>query len=76
MSRVLFTISVVFLVALVIVFKLATSPKATNSAVMVGRLETHRARLTEAEERDLEKLITQTLSWIATCLARLAAYVP
>src|SRR6266536_274963 len=66
MSRVLFTISVVFLVALVIVFKLATSPKATNSAVMVGRLETHRARLTEAEERDLEKLIPQTLSWIAT----------
>src|SRR5882724_4201588 len=68
MRREVLTFTVVFLVALVSLFKLPKSQQAIEAPLMSVQQEIPRAKLSEAEDRDLEKLTPQTLSWLATWL--------
>jgi hypothetical protein len=48
------------------IFRLTKSQQAIESPAISVQQETQGAKLTEAEERDLEKLTPQTLLWIST----------
>jgi hypothetical protein len=65
MRKVLFILGVSLVVTLVGLLKLVLPPRVTESSVKAELQEAQRAKLTEAEERDLQQFIPQTLSWIA-----------